>query len=258
MHLIDTHCHLDFEVFDDCRQRVVEQAMQVGVRQFVVPSVTRARFQNVLQLANDFPNVYPALGLHPCFISEHQRSDIDILQGLLSHSRVCALGEIGLDAREGMAAMDIQLALFDEQLLLARRFSKPVILHVVKAHDLVLSRLRRIRGQAGGVVHAFSGSEQQAREYAKLGFYLGMGGSLTYSRATKLQGLVQRLPLKWWVLETDSPDMPLQGFQGQPNTPSQVRRVAEKFAELSGVALEEVAEQTNLNARQCFGVDYLL
>lgn len=247
--LIDTHCHLDFPDFSVDRAAVIERARSEGVEQIVVPSVTVDNFQSVLDVCAGAPALFPALGLHPCFTHEPAAAIEQLAQMLTSHQPV-AVGEIGLDFRPGQASAEMQVPLFEQQLALARAQDLPVLLHVVKAHDEVLKRLRQCQLPRGGIVHAFSGSEQQAREYAKLGFKLGFGGAFTHARARKLQRLAAELPLEWLVLETDAPDMPLAGYQGERNEPARVAEVAQQLASLRGVSLAQVAEQTCANARQ--------
>ena len=252
--LIDTHCHLDFPDFDTDRAAVIARARAAGVERIVVPAITVHNFQRVLDLCASSFSLHPALGLHPCF--EHRAdTSLALLAQHLATDAVVAIGEIGLDFRPGQAAPDIQLPLFEQQLKLAHQHELPVLLHVVKAHDQVLKLLRLYRLRRGGIVHAFSGSEQQAREYAKLGFRLGFGGVLSYERAHKLRRLAVELPLAWLVLETDAPDMPLNGHQGERNEPAQAARVAGLLAELRGISLAQVAEQTCANARELLALD---
>lgn len=247
--LIDTHCHLDFDDFDADRQAVIARARRAGVGQIVVPAITVDNFQRVLALCTSSPRFYPALGLHPCFPHEIDSAIARLAQALDGHE-VVAVGEIGLDFRSGQAAPEVQLPLFERQLQMAAEHDLPVLLHAVRAHDQVLKLLRRYRLERGGIVHAFSGSEQQAREYAKLGFKLGFGGALSYDRAHKLRRLAAELPLEWLVLETDAPDMPLAQYPGQPNEPSRVAEVAQLIAGLRGQSVAEIAEVTTATARQ--------
>lgn len=246
--LIDTHCHLDFSDFAADRNEVFSRAQSVGVEQIVVPAITVDNFEAVLELCSSSDALFPALGLHPCF--QHDPAPaLEYLSAMLASHSVVAVGEIGLDYRPGQPAAEAQLALFEQQLRLADDHGLPVLLHVVKAHDEVLKLLRQYRLARGGIVHAFSGSEQQAREYAKLGFKLGFGGAFTHQRARKLKRLATELPLEWLVLETDAPDMPLEGHQGQRNEPACVATVAQKLAQLRGLSLAQVAQQTCTNAR---------
>ncbi|MBV0932485.1 TatD family hydrolase [Marinobacterium sp. A346] len=247
--LIDTHCHLDFPDLMANLDAVKARAQAAGVGQIVVPSIAVDNFQRVLNLCATVPGLHPALGLHPCF-SHDVTAALAQLAQVLNETEVVALGEIGLDFRPGQAAPAVQLPLFEQQLQLARQHDLPVLLHVVKAHDQVLKRLRQVHLPRGGIVHAFSGSEQQARAYAGLGFKLGFGGALSHARARKLRRLATALPLEWLVLETDAPDMPLAGYPDQPNEPSRVAEVAALIAQWRGLSQEAVAEATSRTAQQ--------
>lgn len=253
--IVDTHCHLDFPAFDPDRGTVIERARAAGVEAMVVPAVTVDNFQRVLSLCGSEPGLYPALGLHPCF-SHRLPADLERLEQALTEAggQVVALGEIGLDLRPGQAALELQLELLQAQLELAKVRELPVLLHVVKAHDQVLKCLRRLRLPRAGIVHAFSGSEQQAREYLKLGFRLGFGGAVTYDRAQRLRRLATLLPLESLVLETDAPDMPPSGHAGTRNEPAASAQVARLLAELRGVPLAEVTRVTTATALSLLGL----
>lgn len=262
--LIDTICHLDFADFDPDRAAVIERARVAGVAQIVVPSITVDNFERVLDLCASDPSLYPALGLHPCF-SHDIEQDLERLDEMLSLAAgaVVAMGEIGLDFRPAQlrpgqagAAQREQEQLLEAQLQLAKAHDLPVLLHVVKAHDRVLKLLRRQHLPRAGIVHAFSGSEQQAREYAKLGFKLGFGGAMTHERAHKLRRLAAELPLEWLVLETDAPDMPPSGHQGERNEPSRVVDVARLIAELRGIPVTEVEAVTSATAVSLLQLSY--
>ena len=247
--LIDTHCHLDFAVFDGWRDQLLADARSDHVTRFVVPGVTASDWSGLLATC-DAEGLYPALGLHPCFLDQHKAADLAQLEQLLSFKPVVAVGEIGLDFFVPNLDQEKQIELFTRQLEIARQFQLPVLLHVRKAHDQVLKLLRRFKLTRGGIVHAYSGSEQQAEQYIELGFKLGIGGSLTYDRAKKLRRIATHLPLDAFVLETDSPDIPLAGYRGEPNQPKRVREVAEVFAELRGISLEALAQCTSATARE--------
>lgn len=254
----DSHCHLDFAVFDHDREVLMKQAVELGILQQLVPGVSIQQFGNVLALREQYPDqVHIALGLHPCFIHQHPANALALLADQLSQTRVCALGEMGLDGRAGMASAAIQQMLLEAQLKLARDWDLPVILHVVKAHEVMLSLLKRYALPRGGVVHAYSGSIEQAKQYAKLGFKLGFGGAISYPKAHRQHRMVRELPLEWLLLETDAPDMPLEGAQDQRNSPLQLIRVAEHMAELRQLSLEQIAWQTRRNAIALFQLDQL-
>lgn len=255
MRLIDSHCHLDFPVFQQLPE-VLRRAETVGVTQFVVPGVNAANWQAVLELSRQYSQISAALGIHPCFLDEQSEASLTGLRALYAtHAdELVAVGEIGLDLYDKDADQQQQLKILNIQLQLAKDFNKPVILHVRKAHDLMLQQLRRAKLPKGGVVHAFTGSEQQAKEYIKLGFSLGVGGSITYERAQKVRRTFSNLPLESLVLETDSPDMPLSGYQGEVNYPERVALVAETLAELRQESQEDIAKVTSKNAVQLFGL----
>jgi len=247
--LIDTHCHLDFPVFDEDRAKVVLDAKAQSVNAFVVPGVVARDWSRLLECCDAY-GFDAALGLHPCFIDQHRNSDLDRLAALLASEKVVAVGEIGLDFFVADQDQTRQMELFDAQLELAKQFNQPVLLHVRKAHDQVLKLLRQKKLSRAGIVHAYSGSEQQATQYADLGFKLGIGGSLTYDRAKKLRRIATDMPLSTLVLETDSPDIPLLKHRGMPNQPKRVREVAEVLAGLRGISLEELAHATSTTARK--------
>lgn len=259
MQLIDTHCHIDFSSFEPVRAEVLARAASAHVSHIIVPGVNASGWSNlkslVLREGGLTPHLHMALGLHPCFLNEHQTQDLEQLEALLASDPVCAVGEIGLDLFIPQADLDQQLLFLRPQLALANKYHLPVLLHVRKAHDLMLKQLRRFKLARGGVVHAFSGSEQQARQYIELGFKLGLGGAVTYERAQKLRRTVQTLALEHFVLETDAPDMPLSGYQGLPNEPSRVLDVANIIAEVKGCTLEEVAATTTRQALQLFDLE---
>lgn len=251
--LIDAHCHLDFAAFDDDRQAMFERAHVAGVGHFVVPGTTRERWPRVVALG-ERDDVSIALGLHPAFMDCHDEGDVEALaQALDAHPEAVALGECGIDARFA-DSLDAQWQLLDAQLKLAKARCLPVVLHCVHANDKLSKRLRQLDLPAGGLIHAFAGSADQAQRFIDLGFVVGLGGATSYPRAQRLQRAVAALPDDGYMLETDSPDMPLCGFQGQRNEPARVARVAEAVAELRGQSVAEVRAYSADNTRRLFGI----
>ncbi len=251
--LIDAHCHLDFAAFDDDRQAMFERAHSAGVGHFVVPATTRESWPRVAALgAHD--DVSIALGLHPAFMECHGEGDVEALaQALDAHPEAVALGECGIDARFENT-LDAQWRLLDAQLKLAKARRLPVVLHCVHANDKLGKRLRQLDLPARGLIHAFAGSADQAQRFIDLGFVVGLGGATTYPRAQRLQRAVAALPDTGYVLETDSPDMPLCGFQGRRNEPARLARVAEGIAELRGQSVAEVTAHSAANTRRLFDI----
>lgn len=255
--LIDAHCHLDFAVFDEDRNQVLARARAAGVERLVVAATTRSRWAGVLALASR-DDCCSCLGLHPVFLDQHRLDDEDddlgaLHAALIAHSEVVAVGECGIDMRYA-DSLPRQTALFDAQLRLAREHELPVVVHCVRANDQVAQRLRQFELSKGGLIHAFAGSAQQARRFHELGYLLGLGGAVTYPRATRLRRVVAELPDQAFVLESDSPDMPLLGHQGQRNEPARIAEVCRVVAELRGQTCAEVAAASTANAQRLFGI----
>lgn len=255
MNLIDTHCHLDFPDFDEDRTEVLSTCRQLGIGNIIIPAVTRSNWLNLLGLCQRDTGLFPALGLHPVFTPQHQHSDLQELEALLSMQReqVVAVGEIGLDFYIQEPDREKQILFFEAQLQLARQADLPVILHVRKAHDQVLAFLQRA-GVRGGTAHAFNGNLQQAKRYIDLGFKLGFGGTLTYKNASKIQALAKALPLESIVLETDAPDMVVAAHKGERNSPAYLPEILQALAGLRNEPIQQLAEQTTANARAVFSL----
>ena len=271
---IDTHCHLDAGEFAPDVAAVRARAAANHVAHCVLPAVKVSNFDAVRLLAHEFSDSY-ALGIHPLCVPEAQDSDLQALDAALalrkSDPRLVAVGEIGLDyfvpALTQSPLRERQEYFYREQLKLARKHGLPVIVHVRRSADKLLKHLRELAPEkpegAGwrGIAHAFSGSEQQAMEFIKLGFKLGFGGAVTYEPALQLRRLAAELPLEVLVMETDSPDIPpkwiyttaAQRAAGQPqgrNEPGELPRIAQQVADLRGMSAEALALATTANALQ--------
>ena len=246
---IDSHCHLDFPVFDDLAS-LIHQSQAAGVAEFLVPSTTSASWSDVLALQQDYPAIKVALGLHPYFLAHYQSSDLQRLECFLAQHKVVAVGEIGLDKWPNLPDYRLQQKVFLAQLAIASSQSLPVILHARKSEDDLLKLLRQSKLSQGGIVHAFNGSLEQAKRFIDLGFVLGIGGTVTYPRAQKARRVLQALDDRDYVLETDSPDMPICGHQGQINTPLRVLDVAQTVSELRQQSVLAVAQNTCANLQR--------
>jgi TatD DNase family protein len=246
--LIDTHCHLDAAEFSGAQGDLVRAAREAGVGRLVVPSIARANFDIVRQLCAQHSGCMPAFGIHPMYTDAAQPEDLSALRDCLALPETIAVGEIGLDFFIEPHDRARQEYFFVEQLKLAREFDLPVLLHIRRAQDGILKHLRRYKVR-GGIAHAFSGSRQQAEEFIRLGFKLGFGGAMTYSRASRLRELAAALPLDSVVLETDAPDIPPDFLErGVPNKPEYLPRIAQTLAGLRGVTQEVIARATTANA----------
>ena len=197
--------------------------------------------------------LHPAWGLHPMFLAEHRPGHLDALRDWLERERPVAVGECGLDFFVEGLDPAAQRMYFERQLELAREFDLPVIVHARRAVDEVTATIRRIGGLRG-VVHSFSGSEEQARQLWKLGFLIGLGGPITYERARRLRALVATMPLEFLLLETDAPDQPLATHRGERNEPAWLGEVLATAAILRDEDPQAIARATTHNARNLFGL----
>ena len=255
MTLIDTHCHLDADVFDVDREQVLQQSHAAGVGMIVIPAVIPSNFTKVAALSKQYAQCCYALGIHPMFIDDVSPSDIarlnaSVTEALTTDNQLVAIGEIGLDFFTTKQNRETQEYFFCEQLKVAQTHDLPVILHVRNAIDDVLKHLRQVKVK-GGIAHAFNGSLQQAETFIKLGFKLGFGGAMTYPRALKIRALSKNLPLDAIVLETDAPDMPPAWLEKKErNTPESILKIAETLAALRRIPVSQIIEITQKNAEE--------
>ena len=253
MDLIDTHCHLDLEEHFQQFEAELSRAHAAGVRKIILPGVMQAGWKRLMQLCNRRQGVFGAPGLHPLYLHHHHSHHLQELAELLSGSgpeRPVAIGEIGLDYYRENDDRAAQQQLFEQQLKIASSARLPVLLHVRKAHDQVQATLRRKHFSNGGIVHAFSGSYQQACAYIKLGFCIGICGTITYDRAQRIRKVAAQLPQESLVLETDAPDIPLAAHRGQSNHPQFLPEVLQELAALRGEHSDVTAGYTTANAKR--------
>ena len=244
---IDTHVHLDAREYGGDGAGVARRALDAGVSMIVVVAVERNNFGAVASLAANNPNACYALGIHPICVPQAQDEDLVFMRAAVEQAmgdpRFVGIGEVGLDffipELTTPEMRDKQERFFREQLRIARDFDLPVLTHVRRSQDQVLKHLRQIR-PAGGIDHAFNGSFQQAQTFIDLGFHLGFGGAMTFTRALQIRRLATQLPLSSIVLETDSPDIAPAWIHPGRNSPDQLPGIGAALAELRGIALEEV------------------
>lgn len=250
--LYDSHSHLDAAEFDADREAVLARARAAGVGRQLVPAVDRAGWPKLRALCAAEPGLRPAYGLHPMFLARHRPGDLDELAAWLERERPAAVGECGLDHFvEGLDPAE-QRRYFDGQLALARDFDLPVVVHARRAVDDVVQAIRRVGGLRG-VVHSWSGSDQQAGQLFDLGFSLGIGGPVTYERAKRLRRTVATMPIDRLLLETDSPDQPDTDLHGARNEPARLTRVLVEVARLRSADPRDIAAATTANAERLFG-----
>jgi TatD DNase family protein len=251
MQLIDSHCHFDDTSFDADRPDALTRAHAVGVTEQVIPAVKAAWWPRIRQLCIDYPELHPTYGLHPMYLADHLPADLEHLRDWATLEQPVAIGECGLDFYIDDPQPQHQQFYFEGQLEVAREFDLPVIIHARRAVEDVINTIRRFPG-VRGVLHSYSGSEQQARRLIDLGFVMSFGGPLTYERANKLRRLIQALPLDAILLETDAPDQPDSGHRGERNEPAYLPTVLQTISQLRGEPMERIAQQTRDNTRRLF------
>ncbi|MBN1310811.1 MAG: TatD family hydrolase [Anaerolineae bacterium] len=258
--LVDTHCHLDFDAFDDDRDEVILRAIAAGVTHMVVPAVDFESMERVLKLAEQYQEVYAAVGLHPNDIPADRDIDetIHTIRQAASHPKVVAIGEIGLDYYWDARPPELQKEWLVRQLDLAADLKLPVILHNREATSDIIKVLtawiqRAEMQDRPGVLHSFSATWKEAQTILDLGFFVGFTGPITYKKANELRRVAAHTSIDRILLETDAPFLTPHPHRGKRNEPAYVRYVAEKLAEVRGTDLDSICRQTSHNAHRLFG-----
>jgi TatD DNase family protein len=262
---VDTHCHLNFNLFEADLNQVLERASQAGVDRIVIPAIDLESSRQVLRLCEQHPNWFAAVGVHPNDVLTWDEHTLRSLRELCGHPGVVAIGEIGLDYYWHKAPPDLQQRVFRMQLELAAEMSKPVIVHSRQALADVWHMLRAWQQEIAhldsrlldrcGVLHSYDGDLGTALEALKHGFWIGIGGPVTFKNAPQKQALVQALPVEGLLLETDAPFLAPQPMRGRRNEPAYIPVIAEKISQLHTQPLATVAQITTHNAERLFGME---
>ncbi len=205
--MIDSHCHIDFNVFDKDRDEVIQRANDCGVSDIIVPGVLRKNWGEIQTISTQHKNIHPCYGLHPCFADQHSEDDLAALEEQITSNLCVAIGECGLDYRKHQPDRELQAKYFEAQLEIANKHKLPVVIHSVYATEEVIQSLKK-HPELKGMIHSYSGSGEQAAQLEKMGFYISFGGTITYDNAKKLRIVAEKIPLSSLLLETDSPDQP--------------------------------------------------
>lgn len=250
--MIDSHCHFDFAAFEKEQANIWQRCQNLGIKKLIIPGTEPAQWFNAEKLTTQLPGVYSSCGLHPWWIQNNPAAPLThLLQDFIEKHQPIAIGECGMDKHIAIDEQQ-QSDIFAEHLRIACEFDLPIIVHVRDSHNAVIRLLKQYKTKRGGVIHAFSGSLEIAIAYWQLGFYLGVGGVITYPRAQKTRATLKAMPLEALLLETDAPDMPLYGKQGEHNSPEYLPLVAQALAQLRNEPLDKIVSQTTLNCEKLF------
>ena len=254
--LIDTHCHLDFDRFDEDRDQIIARASESGVKRIIVPAIDLDNCPAVLHLANRYANVFAAVGVHPNSSANWQESWNETIREFATHEKVVAIGEIGLDYYWDHSPKEVQHRALANQLALAAELYLPVIIHNRDSSADVLRLLVEspLNGRDNpGVLHSFSADWETAEAALNMGFYLGFTGPVTFKKADDLRRIAARVPLDRILVETDAPFLAPQPRRGKRNEPAFVTYIAQRLAALHEIDLDAFARQTTENAAALFG-----
>lgn len=252
--MIDSHCHFDFKAFDADRESVWHRCQALGLKWLIIPGVSPSQWDKARRICEQAQNMSYAAGIHPYEAHHHTNLQASLfneqLACAMSSGHCIGIGECGLDKRLDMP-LERQIHLLQYHLQAAVERRLPIILHCVHADNEMIRTLKHSQCRRG-VIHAFSGSYEVARQYIDMGFHLGIGGTITYQRAKKTRNAVASVPMDWLLLESDAPDMPLSGRQGQRNSPEYLPEIAAALAELKGSEVEIIKQKTSDNTRKLF------
>ncbi len=253
--MIDTHAHLDFPQFNNDREKVIEQAFSSGLEALINIGVDLESSEKSINLAEKYKNIYATVGFHPHDASKLNQGTLNELEKLASHPKVVAIGEIGLDFYRNLSPENVQIRAFKEQIELAKKLKLPIVVHVRNAYKKALEILKTDAIGLKGVLHCFSGDENEAKQALSLGFYLSFNGTLTYKNSRAAE-LVKKIPLSSILTETDCPYLTPEPMRGKRNEPKLVRLVIEKVVQVSSShTFREIDEIFTQNAKKLFRLD---
>jgi TatD DNase family protein len=255
MHFIDTHAHIYDESLLPSIEEVLSTASLQGVEKILMPAIDSSVIADMMFLEQKYPTKCVAMmGLHPCYVKENYKEELAIVEQWLSKRKFIAIGEIGLDFYWDKTFTEQQHHAFETQMNWALQYNVPIVIHTRNAMGETIEAVKPFAKKGlRGVFHCFSGSKESAAQIIDMGFYLGLGGVLTYKNAGVAEA-IKDIPMDWLVLETDAPYLPPVPYRGKRNEPAFIMEVAKKLAEIKNIPLHEVAAITTANATQIFGL----
>lgn len=255
MLLTDTHTHLYYETDEEKLAQLMQRCFDNDIKRLFLPNVDVASITKIDALVNSYPeHCFAMAGLHPCDVKEDYELVLDEICQSIADRQIYAIGEIGIDLHWDKTTLDFQKAAFKEQINWAKDLDLPIVIHCREAFDEIFEVLEQEKdGKLRGILHCFTGSLEQANQAIELGFYLGIGGVVTYKNSG-LDEVLKQVPLEKIVLETDSPYLAPVPFRGKPNESSYLVYIAKKLAEIYDLSVEEIAEVTTANSVNIFKI----
>lgn len=255
MQFIDTHTHLYLENFDADRDAMLQRAIERGITKMLLPNIDMQSITPMLNLCNQYPeNCYPMLGLHPTSVGADFEVQLQAIEAVLKNQKVVAIGEIGIDLYWDKTFLEQQIKAFRLQMEWAKDLALPIVIHTREAFPMIFDLVEEAQdGRLKGVFHCFSGSSEDAKRILDLGFFMGIGGVLTYKKST-LPDVLTDVPLESLLLETDAPFLPPIPFRGKRNESSYIFEIASKLAEVKQQSIKTIAEITTKNAISLFNL----
>ncbi|MGI2298020.1 TatD family hydrolase [Paenibacillus sp. GXUN7292] len=254
--LFDTHTHMDAPQYDEDRHEMINRAIEAGVELFVNIGFNRETIPTTLALADQYKQIFAAIGWHPVDSIFMQEGDLEWIEELTKHPKVVAIGEIGLDYHWDTSPKDVQQRVFREQIRLAKKLGKPIVIHNRDAHEDIVRILKEEKAdEVGGVMHCFSGSWETAKKCLDMNFYISFGGPITFKNARVPKEVLFNTPQDKILIETDSPYLTPHPFRGKRNESGYVSLVAQSAAEIKGLTVEEIGAITMENGKKCFGIE---
>lgn len=251
--IYDSHAHYDDSRFDEDRDTLIKSMEQEGIGRIMNASSDLASSVAILKLCDTYEYMYGAVGVHPHDVKEMHERDLETIIGLAAHDKIRSIGEIGLDYYYDKAPREIQKLWFREQIKLAISLELPIIVHsrdaIQDTYDILVETEA---SKVGGVIHCFSSSKEMAQKFLDLGFYIGIGGVVTFKNAKEIKSVVESLPMDRLVIETDAPYLTPEPNRGKRNDSRQLKHVIKAIAEIKGISEDDVEEQTYANAMMLF------
>lgn len=254
--MIDSHCHINDDAFLNKEEEYIKEAMQFGVNQFLIVGCDLKTSKKAVELINKYEGCFAAIGIHPSDSKNAGKNDLEEIEKLLNNKKVIAIGEIGLDYYwdKGPKIKEDQKRWFIEQIKLANKYNLPLSIHCRDAYEDCLNILKEYPANKAGIMHCYSGSKEMMKEFVKLGFYIGIGGTVTFKNAVKVKEVASLVPSDRYMLETDSPYLAPTPHRGEQNHSKYIPLIRDEIAKLRNISNEQVEKETNDNFKRLFNL----